>query len=550
MPERSSLALSSESPALPHPIVDPHPRNLIGRYVCYGAIIVCLLFFAWIRFEKRAMPLERDEGEYAYMGQLMLQGVPPFSVASNMKLPGTYAAYAAIMATFGETAAGIHTGMIFVTSMTAILVFLLGKYLWTTFAGAIAACSYLFLAIRATVLGIVAHATHFVMLAALAATLLFLYAIDRKRSSLFFYSGLLFGISFLMKQSGVFFAAFAGAYWLWGEHKVGWFRKDVIVRTALFSSGVVLPYALTCLWLLRAGVFANFWFWTWTYAREYGSLMSFSDGWHQRLKPLLQWALRPLAFWELAVLGLAGPLWSRYARARGGFIAGFFVASFLAVVPGFYFRPHYFIQVLPAGALCIGIAMECAQQELRERWHGRFAFLSLTYFVIIYLAALHGEWHHSLRFAPDALSTKLYRDDFVQSVSVASFIKSRSAPGDQIGIIGSEPEICFYTHLRCASSFLYVYPLLEKQKFAFQMQDEFKGQFTRERPRFLVYVDNWSPREWEPTLMDARPFFDWGWGFAHRGYELVEQVPFPTSEYAVHWRGAQTSFYVFERAEK
>lgn len=37
-------------------------------------------------------PLERDEGEYAYAGQLMLQGIPPYQLAYNMKLPGTYAA--------------------------------------------------------------------------------------------------------------------------------------------------------------------------------------------------------------------------------------------------------------------------------------------------------------------------------------------------------------------------------------------------------------------------------------------------------------------------
>jgi hypothetical protein len=39
--------------------------------------------------------LERDEGEYAYAGQLMLQGIPPYQLAYTMKLPGPFAAYAA-----------------------------------------------------------------------------------------------------------------------------------------------------------------------------------------------------------------------------------------------------------------------------------------------------------------------------------------------------------------------------------------------------------------------------------------------------------------------
>jgi hypothetical protein len=36
----------------------------------------------------------------------MLQGIPPYRLACNMKLPGTYAAYAALMAVFGQSIAG------------------------------------------------------------------------------------------------------------------------------------------------------------------------------------------------------------------------------------------------------------------------------------------------------------------------------------------------------------------------------------------------------------------------------------------------------------
>ena len=60
------------------------------------------------------MPLERDEGEYAYAGQLMLQGIPPYQLAYNMKFPGVYAAYALIMLSFGQTSVGIHFGLLVV----------------------------------------------------------------------------------------------------------------------------------------------------------------------------------------------------------------------------------------------------------------------------------------------------------------------------------------------------------------------------------------------------------------------------------------------------
>src|SRR5437868_1972446 len=76
----------------------------------YVAIFLVIVLTVGIRFRLRDFPLERDEGEYAYAGQLILQGIPPYQLAYNMKLPGTYAAYALIMAVFGQTGFSIHVG--------------------------------------------------------------------------------------------------------------------------------------------------------------------------------------------------------------------------------------------------------------------------------------------------------------------------------------------------------------------------------------------------------------------------------------------------------
>src|SRR5580692_4874028 len=109
-------------------------------YWCVSALLVVMVLFAFVRVRLRDMPLERDEGEYAYVGQLMLQGIPPYKVAGNMKLPGTYAAYALIMAACGQTIAGIHLGLLVVNAASIVLVYLLGKKLFTVSTG-LAACA-------------------------------------------------------------------------------------------------------------------------------------------------------------------------------------------------------------------------------------------------------------------------------------------------------------------------------------------------------------------------------------------------------------------------
>jgi hypothetical protein len=67
----------------------PVPLTSQSRYYVFLCIVI--LFFASIRLRLRDVPLERDEGEYAYAGQLILQGIAPYQLAYNMKFPGTYA---------------------------------------------------------------------------------------------------------------------------------------------------------------------------------------------------------------------------------------------------------------------------------------------------------------------------------------------------------------------------------------------------------------------------------------------------------------------------
>jgi len=71
-------------------------------------LLVLLGAICAIRLSSLDRPLDRDEGEYAYAGQLMLAGIPPYKLAYNMKLPGTYAIYALAFAVFGESAQAVH----------------------------------------------------------------------------------------------------------------------------------------------------------------------------------------------------------------------------------------------------------------------------------------------------------------------------------------------------------------------------------------------------------------------------------------------------------
>src|SRR5271156_5614799 len=116
-------------------------------------LLLILLFVGFIRFRLLDMPLERDEGEYAYAGQLILQGIPPYEMAYNMKLPGTYYAYALGMAIFHQTVAGVHLTVTVANALTIIFVFLLARKLFGITAGMVACASYGVMSVSPLVLG-------------------------------------------------------------------------------------------------------------------------------------------------------------------------------------------------------------------------------------------------------------------------------------------------------------------------------------------------------------------------------------------------------------
>jgi 4-amino-4-deoxy-L-arabinose transferase-like glycosyltransferase len=491
------------------------------------ALALILVATALIRIHLLPIPLERDEGEYAYAGQLMLQGIPPYSVASNMKLPGTYAAHAVIMAIFGQTIAGIHFGLLLVNAITILLVYFLGKRLFGDIAGAAAAAAYASLSLSPDVGGTASHATHFVTLFALPATLALI-----RRPGAAFWPGILYGLAFLMKQHGIFFMLFGALYLV---------RHRSSLRTlATFAGAAILPYALTCLILWRAGVFPNFWFWTVTYARAYAARVPLSTGIAYLMSTIQDiWAASP-ALWAVAALGSFLVFWMRETRPRAAFAVAFLTFSFATACPGLLFREHYFIPMLPAVALLAGVAVQWGGQS----WlppafsrrsspagaaygiaRGPLSRNRLAYWIFVAAVAYPFFAERQLYFfmTPVEAAREIWGDNpFPEAISAASYIRQRTSPNTPIAVLGSEPEIYFYAHRRGATPYIYMYGLMEPQPYALKMQNDVIRDLETTRPQYIVDVDvstSWLVRDNSNTRI-----LDWWDDYQTQHYDLAESI--------------------------
>jgi 4-amino-4-deoxy-L-arabinose transferase-like glycosyltransferase len=503
-----------------------------GIELCWWFLLaVVIATVVWIRIHFLAIPLERDEGEYAYAGQLMLQGIPPYQLAYNMKFPGVYAAYALIMAIFGQTSVAIHLGLLLVNLATIVIVFLIARRLINSIAGIAAAASYAILSVSSSVLGLAAHATHFVMLPVLGGILLLL---DHPRSDGLparrslgagggsrrtkydgwkavtpcFVSGLLFGIGLLMKQPAIFFICFGAVYLLFRDWNTGLDFKQMLLRTAVFIAASALPLACVFLWLWQAGVFPKFWFWTVTYAREYASAIPISKAPRIFLGETIDVVIGsgwPL--WTLAALGVVAGPFDKAKRNATFFILTFLVFSGLALSSGFWFRQHYFIFVLPAICLLVGIAVASASNFCSQLARP-LRFLPIVIFVVCSSVALFAGQKALLSRSPsDAVRLIYGPNPFPEAVRIAEYLREHTNPADTIAVVGSEPESYFYAHRHSATGYMYTDGLMESQRYAGQQQREMIREIEAARPKYLVFVV--VPQSWLTKPNSETEIFDW-----------------------------------------
>ena len=328
----------------------PHPAWVL--FLLAAVVLVT----AAVRLRLLEVPLDRDEGEYAYFGQLLLEGVPPYAAAYNLKAPGIYGVYALILAAFGQTTTGIRLGLIVVTSATTVLTYLLARRLVGLAAGLVAAAVYAVQALNPKVLGLAAYAEHFVLLFVVAGALVLQTQARDRRPAIVLAAGLLFGVAFLMKQSAAAFVVGGALTMLLSSDPDGtprWPRR--LRMTALFVAGAVIPFALACLALLGVGTLGTFWFWSFVYGSTYSA--GLLEGWSNLVARLAAVAPSASVTLALGAIGL-GALFRGRLRSRGGDVLLLVAASCLGTMVGLHFRPQYCLLMLPALALLAAIGLD------------------------------------------------------------------------------------------------------------------------------------------------------------------------------------------------
>ena len=228
-------------------------------------------------------------------------------------------------------------------------------------------------------------------------------------------------------------------------------------------------------------------------------------------------ALSAIALWILAAVGLTCFVWSRKAGAHADFVLGLLFFSALGVSAGLYFRGHYFILLLPVVSLLVGLAVASAADFADHGKRSIFGYVAVGVFVLSFVTSLFQQSYFFFQADPIAASRYVYPNDpFPEAEAVGSYIQEHSSPSARVAVLGSEPQLIFYSRRRSASGYLYGYSLTEEQEYAAVMQREDISEIEAARPEFLVFVRDWVVREGSDTSI-----FSWSDRYVAQNYELV-----------------------------
>lgn len=439
-----------------------------------------------LRLNLIDFPLERDEGEYAYLGQLFLESIPPYTESFTMKLPGTYFFFGILFQFFGESIRTIHISLVLIQVLILFILYFSLKEIFSVLSLFFILMSFAVVNTAEIFLGFAFHATHLVSLFFLISFLLFIKAKNKSSNLFFFFSGFFLCISFLMKQQAIYLVL--GSFIIYPIYlKLESFEFKKIFYSGL-SFGFGFLFILLCLfiYLVQKNILQDFWFWCFDYSSKYVGLVSFSEGiqnflyitkiFHKNFPYLI----------PLFGLGILILPFIKLEKKDKFLLFCFLIFSFLTITPGLFFRGHYFIPFIPFFVIFSGIPIFYLEQRFQNP-----KIIKILFFIILLINFYGVNKNKNYYLKKDLVETYRFNylgAPFIEAIQISEFIQKESKPNDKIAIIGSEPEIFFYTKLKSLTGFIYLYPLMEKHIYSYKLLNDMLEGIQIKKPKFIILV--------------------------------------------------------------
>ncbi|MFH1379515.1 MAG: glycosyltransferase family 39 protein [bacterium] len=435
------------------------------------------------------VPLERDEGAYAYGAWRIMEGDVLYKDMVDFTPPGIFYLYALGISIFGRQIDDLRLFTNVYMGIVLIWMLVLARRLSNDRSAWIAPAILGFISVEPSVLGFTSNKEIFMLLPIIVSAHLCLKGLCEDKSSLFFISGLMTGIGFLIKQVMVFVGIGLLCYMFISSHNQVPLKK-LLIRAGLLISGGLTALILCSLYFLKIGAGYNFYYWVFVYPFQFADAPLNKIGMLTHLGNVVRGIARGDGiFWIASIYAVL--LLCRKKSLHGWFLICLGLSLTAAVSAGFRFRQHYFILLTPGIALAAGWGISDLIDRagsIKSNW-GRKAILGVLALTIIGLP-VSANRNYLFSYTPQAISRKLYgTNPFVESPHIADYIKKSIPEDETIFVFGSEPQIYYYAGIKNPTSQLFMYPLTAGYGKSSAFQREVVSAVKEARPYYIIWID-------------------------------------------------------------
>lgn len=482
--------------------------NSFSSFLLKRMPMVLLLVSAIIALQARirllAIPFERDEAGFAYIGHWLLNGKSLYVDMVDNKLPGLYFLYSVFTTLFGYTPTGVHIGLLLANIASSVCLYFLIKRLYNEFVATLSTAFFILLVASPGVVGFAAHATQLLLPFALGGWLLFWNGIYRRRSILFLIAGFLLGTAFIIKQQSIVFGILAAV--IWWPLRLRWMKAAAqrlpVKEWILLGVGGLLPVALTVGYFAGTGRFEDLVFWSVSQPASLANAFEISRiDLFRNVFPGVWQGFQLMWVFALVAIGL---IWYTIFN-RGFSMFGVLLAltGLASVSIGAAFYNHYFILALPGVALLAAITIYWITLNLNNGLKSIPLLLALI--LIVWPLYTHSEYFFSPSF--NSIHQKAYNQNmFPETERIGQELSRRVSPNGKIGVLGSEPGILVAANRESCSKHLFMYPLLSDPETSPALQQEFINDIKTCMPEYIVW--NTSTGSWAPGYDQIQMFTD------------------------------------------
>jgi hypothetical protein len=437
-----------------------------------------VVVYVVLRLPGLSVPLDRDEGAFGYIGQIINRGWLPYRDALDHKPPVAFYINSLALHLVPPTAQGIHWFLLFYNFLTLICVFFLARvYFRSLSTGLWCAFAYAVFSASPAIQGFTASTEMWALLPITLSLLLAVLAAKKTYYLLIFLSGATGAAACWTKQTA--FASIVLVALIVGLVAS---RQRKFWGPVVWLGGAIAFSCIPIFYFYGKGIFKEFLYWCFEYGAIYAGQAPFGE------------IMSELGAMGLEILKgdfvIVGPaiivaVWCAIHRKQW-FPLGFLALSFAGTIPGYAYR-HYFAQVAPAVALAAGVGFSMFVS--RARTHELRLTATILCGLMMVSVPLLANGKYFFERDPNVISRIYFGlNPFPEAKALGDFIAQKTLPDDRILIVGSEPEILFYARRASASPFLMTYPLLTTHPRYREFQEQMWSQAQRAKAKYAVAV--------------------------------------------------------------